>query len=299
MSGIEILAGPAIGAVIGYCTNYIAVKMLFRPLKPLKIGGKTLPFTPGIIPRGQERMARAMGQAVGEHLLSKEELEKMLLSEEVRKTVVSGLTEKLLELYGCESSLENFLCGYMERDQYEHLREGLEDSLTGKITDGLANMNVAELIATEGSRVVKDKFQGTMVSMFLSDNLIASIAGPLGKEVEAYIQEHGEEKIRPLIKEEIAAAESLSVGSWMEKIPADQEKIMKLIDQMYVDFVSKNAGELAEKFHVAQIVEEKIKDMDVLELEHLLLGIMKKELNAVVNLGALIGFLLGLLNIWF
>lgn len=299
MSGIEILAGPAIGAVIGYCTNYIAVKMLFRPLKPVKIGGKTLPFTPGIIPRGQARMARAMGQAVGEHLLSKEELEKMLLSEEVRKTVVSGLTEKLLELYGCESSLENFLCGYMERDQYEHLREGLEDSLTGKITDGLANMNVAELIATEGSRVVKDKFQGTMVSMFLSDNLIASIAEPLGKEVEAYIQEHGEEKIRPLIKEEIAVAESLSVGSWMEKIPADQEKIMKLIDQMYVDFVSKNAGELAEKFHVAQIVEEKINDMDVLELEHLLLGIMKKELNAVVNLGALIGFLLGLLNIWF
>ena len=38
--------------------------------------------------------------------------------------------------------------------------------------------------------------------------------------------------------------------------------------------------------------------MDVLELENLLLGIMKKELNAVVSLGAVIGFVLGLLNIW-
>ena len=43
MSVIEILAGPVIGGVIGYFTNYIAVKMLFRPLKPVKIGGRTLP----------------------------------------------------------------------------------------------------------------------------------------------------------------------------------------------------------------------------------------------------------------
>ena len=37
--------------------------------------------------------------------------------------------------------------------------------------------------------------------------------------------------------------------------------------------------------------------MDVLEVEHLLLGVMKKELNAVINLGALIGFVIGLLNL--
>ena len=36
MTILEMIAGPAIGAVIGYCTNYIAVKMLFRPLKPIK-----------------------------------------------------------------------------------------------------------------------------------------------------------------------------------------------------------------------------------------------------------------------
>ena len=31
---LEKLAGPLIGAVIGYCTNYIAVKMLFYPKLP-------------------------------------------------------------------------------------------------------------------------------------------------------------------------------------------------------------------------------------------------------------------------
>lgn len=74
MTILEIIAGPAIGAVIGYCTNYIAVKMLFRPLKPIKIGNRTLPFTPGIIPKGQGRMAKALGQAVESTFLQRKTL---------------------------------------------------------------------------------------------------------------------------------------------------------------------------------------------------------------------------------
>ena len=81
-------------------------------------------------------------------------------------------------------------------------------------------------------------------------------------------------------------------------MPLGEDKILKLVDHIYTDFVREKAEELAEKFHIAQIVEDKINEMDVLEVEHLLLGIMKKELNAVVNLGALIGFIIGLLNIW-
>ena len=37
MEILRMLAGPLIGAVIGYCTNYIAVKMLFRPYHPVKL----------------------------------------------------------------------------------------------------------------------------------------------------------------------------------------------------------------------------------------------------------------------
>jgi len=37
---LTIIAGPLIGAVIGYFTNYLAVKMLFRPRREIKIGSK-------------------------------------------------------------------------------------------------------------------------------------------------------------------------------------------------------------------------------------------------------------------
>ena len=38
---LEKLAGPLIGAVIGYCTNYIAVKMLFYPKRNQNLGTQT------------------------------------------------------------------------------------------------------------------------------------------------------------------------------------------------------------------------------------------------------------------
>ena len=286
MTILEIIAGPAIGAVIGYCTNYIAVKMLFRPLKPVKIGNKTLPFTPGIIPKGQGRMARALGQAVGEHLLTKEDFEKMLFSEDIKNAVVDAVLQKIEKLKDTEASLEEFLSQYTGQEEYDLMRDKLEDYITEKITEGVENLDIGAIIVEEGTKEIKEKFKGGMLSMFLNDDLIQSVATPIGNKVDEYIKENGEEKIRPAVVAQLAAAENKSVAQWVEIFPVSDK------------FVNEKAEELAEKFHVAEIVEEKINAMDVLELENLLLGIMKKELNAVVSLGAVIGFILGLLNIW-
>lgn len=299
MSVIEILAGPVIGGVIGYCTNYIAVKMMFRPLKPVKIGTRTLPFTPGIIPKGKGRIAKALGNAVGEHLLTKQDLEAMLLSEEVKATVVQSVSGGIQKLKSSEETLEEFLERYIEQESYEAARTGLENFITDKITEGLENLDMGELIAEEGAKEVKAKFQGTMAAMFLNDDLIRSIAVPIGNKVGEYIRENGREKIAPLVAGEITAAENKTMSQWLESVPLEEEKMKTLVEKIYLSFVSSKAEELAGNFRIAQVVEDKINDMDVLEVENLLLGIMKKELNAVVNLGALIGFLLGLLNLWF
>ena len=302
MTILEIIAGPAIGAVIGYCTNYIAVKMLFRPLKPIKIGNRTLPFTPGIIPKGQGRMAKALGQAVGEHLLTKEDFEKMLLSEDIKNAVVDAVSRKAEKLKHTDASLEEFLSQYTGQEEYDLMRDKLEDyiteKITEKITEGVEKLDIGAIIVEEGTKEIKEKFKGGMLSMFLNDELIQSVAAPIGKKVDDYIKENGEEKIRPAVVAQLAAAESKSVAEWTELLPVSDKKLRQIVDNIYVRFVNEKAEELAEKFHVAEIVEEKINAMDVLELENLLLGIMKKELNAVVSLGAVIGFVLGLLNIW-
>jgi uncharacterized membrane protein YheB (UPF0754 family) len=61
---------PLLGALIGYLTNKVAIRMLFRPLKPWYILGRRVPMTPGIIPSKRHDLAVNFGEMVGEQLLT-------------------------------------------------------------------------------------------------------------------------------------------------------------------------------------------------------------------------------------
>jgi uncharacterized membrane protein YheB (UPF0754 family) len=67
------LSGAAYG-ITGYGTNWLALKMIFRPYRPYYIGKQRLPFTPGVIAKNQARFAENMGRFVGEQLLNQDKL---------------------------------------------------------------------------------------------------------------------------------------------------------------------------------------------------------------------------------
>ena len=73
---LTILFMVAVGAIIGGVTNSLAIKMLFRPYKPIYIKKWRLPFTPGLIPRRRDDLAIQMGRLVVNHLLTPESFKK-------------------------------------------------------------------------------------------------------------------------------------------------------------------------------------------------------------------------------
>ena len=76
---------PILGAIIGYVTNRIAIKMLFRPLNPKRVFGIRVPLTPGIIPRNRFDLARTIGRMVSEQLLSPQALKEHFAGPEFRQ----------------------------------------------------------------------------------------------------------------------------------------------------------------------------------------------------------------------
>ncbi len=74
---LSILIPPIAGGVIGYFTNDLAIKMLFRPYRAILVGGQPLPFTPGLIPRNQERLAKRVADTVMSSLLTPGELQNL------------------------------------------------------------------------------------------------------------------------------------------------------------------------------------------------------------------------------
>ncbi|MCL6433448.1 MAG: DUF445 family protein [Leptolyngbyaceae cyanobacterium HOT.MB2.61] len=80
------------GAIIGYFTNDIAIKMLFRPYRAWYVGDRRLPFTPGLIPRNQERLAKRVSDTIMGSLLTPEELQniarRLLQTERVQSAIL-------------------------------------------------------------------------------------------------------------------------------------------------------------------------------------------------------------------
>jgi len=92
---LPYLIPPLLGAFIGYVTNYIAIRMLFRPLRPWRIFGVRVPLTPGIIPAKRFELAEKMGEMVGTHLLTSEDVGRVLEKESFRRELRGVVTEKL------------------------------------------------------------------------------------------------------------------------------------------------------------------------------------------------------------
>jgi len=95
-----LLAPPIVGGMIGYFTNDLAIKMLFRPYRPYYLFKRRLPLTPGLIPSNQERLARRVSDTIMGSLLTPAEMENLarrLLQTERTQQAIRWLLELSLE----------------------------------------------------------------------------------------------------------------------------------------------------------------------------------------------------------
>jgi uncharacterized membrane protein YheB (UPF0754 family) len=104
-----ILLPPILGGVIGYFTNDIAIKMLFRPYKPKYFLNQRIPFTPGLIPSNQQRLAQKISDVIMRSLLTPEEMQRLarrLLQTERTEQAILWLLRLALEQVQGETKLK-------------------------------------------------------------------------------------------------------------------------------------------------------------------------------------------------
>lgn len=296
MTILHALSGPLVGAFIGYFTNYIAVKMLFRPLNPVKIGKVTLPFTPGIMPKRKPALAKALGKAVGTTLLTKEDLKNILLCSEVKDSITELFLTELNRIVHKEITVKEQVLLVIEEEHYEQIRQQMVDKMTDKILERLEEMEVGSFIVDKAKKVIKEKVTNPFITMFLNNDLIDSLTQPVGEYIEKSLDTDGREYIEPIVKKEIEDLEEQSICEFSEKIPFQFLKVKEQIESIYATGIEKFADSILEHFKIEEIVEQKVNEMSVRDLEALVLSVMKDELQMIVNLGALIGFVIGILN---
>lgn len=130
---LSMLTTTGLGAIIGGFTNHLAIKMLFRPHRPIYIGKFQVPFTPGLIPKRRDELAVQLGKMVVEHLLTPEGIGKKLTNEEFQKGLIHWAQVEVDKVIMNEQSLRHMLEKWDVAHVEKEATEKIEQVITEKI----------------------------------------------------------------------------------------------------------------------------------------------------------------------
>lgn len=292
MEYLKYIMPPLIGAVIGYVTNWIAVKMMFRPLKPIKLGKFKLPFTPGIIPKNRNRIAKSIAVAINENLLTNSDLTSKLMSDDIQDSI----KEKVANFAMSDEILEDKILKTIDKQKFNQVRGNLTNKLSNSIYLSILEANVGEIVGEQVELAVSEKLKGSLLGIFGGNSIVSSVKTMAEAKTNEYIEQNGQRIITELIDKKTSDVLNTPICVLTEDLEFD---LPEAVLSVYKKIVQEEFEELIKSINISQIIEDKINSMDVLEIEKLILSVMKKELNALVSLGAVIGFVLGLFNIFF
>ena len=291
---LKYIAAPLIGALIGYCTNYIAVKMLFRPRHEKYFFGHKVPLTPGAIPKGKARLAKSVGDVISNHLVTSEDIEGKALNEETEAAV----TERIMKML--KSDIDSgFRAISSSEEEYEMITTNLDYAVTLRMADAVKSINFSDIIRVKGGQIIGEQLGGFMLGMFINPEMIDGILGSISDNIGRYVDDHCYNFLAPEVSRSMEKLRGDNIYDMITSNGVSDEELRAKVREIYRKTIKAVIPELIAKMDIASMVRSKIEDMEVEQLEDMVMEVMSKELTTIVNLGALIGFILGLINLIF
>lgn len=313
---------PLLGGLIGYITNDIAIRMLFRPHKAKYLFGIHIPFTPGIIPKEKGRIAEAIGGVISENLMNNEVLEKYLLSDEMIGKVRSAVEGFISTQQQNQESVARFLGHYLSKDEIDSIAQNINQSITKQTYEKLADSSVGDKVAhiaidhvaqkltIDGAQELLSGIGGAlgglkgMAAGLFGGNIVAKFLGMLrepaehflAKNINTMLRDNGEEIVSNMIGGEVDHFLDKPVCKLLEGHEEQLAQTVDSIESIYRSIITEHLPKILESIDISKIVRERINEMDVNETEKLIFQVMDKELKAIVWLGALLGLLMGCIN---
>lgn len=298
---LNFVLPPLIGAAIGYITNDIAIRMLFHPRKAHYIGKWRIPFTPGLIPKEKDRIAQSIGNVVSTQLLSTDVVSDALTSDEMLEKLRSALFDFVEKNKNNEMTVEEVIKKLVPDDVLDDTKYDLKKTVSECVYKKLIELNLGEKLTAIVLTKAKERLSSSILGMFASmmdDSFVESLSGPAGELIDELIKEHSKEVIDNVFDSEAEKIKSARICDLLDKY---EDKLPQLIDMLvysYKKIIKRNLSRIMENINLAGVVRERVESFDVIQLENMIFGIMRKELRAIVYLGALLGFILGCINIF-
>jgi uncharacterized membrane protein YheB (UPF0754 family) len=254
---VVAIAWLIIATVHGYGAAWLAIRMLFRPRKPVRLWGKTI-WPQGMIPRHRERLAETIGNAVGNELVSQD-------------TIVNALFET--DFF--HRKVEGFVDSYTKEllsTSYPSFIEALPTAARAPVLDAISALQyrisdyISNILKSEETAQQLNAFVDARVNQLLARRLTDTVGDETFEKILGFI----EDRFRGLVNE-----------------PTLEAKVRDFISARLDDLANSQAT-LAEVFTPATvaIIKERI-DEQVPPVAHHLAELVTSQ-NTRARIGALI-----------
>ncbi|WDV47317.1 DUF445 family protein [Clostridiaceae bacterium M8S5] len=170
MNILIVLSMSIIGAIIGWITNIIAIKLIFRPYKAVKIPIINYELQ-GLIPKRRKDIAKSIGQIIEEELIDIEEIFNTLITDEEIDKIEKQIKAKILKLIDekmpsiipnmFKSSIKTYISDMIDKEG----RKILEDFLQKALDKASTKICIAQLIEEKINSFEISKLEDIIVKL--------------------------------------------------------------------------------------------------------------------------------------
>lgn len=179
MSNIfKIVLLASIGGIIGYVTNVLAIKLIFRPIKAIKIPILNLEIV-GLIPKRRNEIAKNIGEIIQDEFLSMDDILESIMTESDKEKVTEYIKGKIKNIAQEKMSfvpfpIRSMFEGYIMDTVDIEIRNAIDELSNDIINKAKERINIQEIVENKINEL----------DLYELENLIIKVAKKELKHIE-------------------------------------------------------------------------------------------------------------------
>lgn len=150
---IRILVLAIIGGLIGYITNVIAIKLIFRPINPIKIPIFNIEIV-GMIPKRKSEIAKNIGEIISDQFLSIDEIIDNMITKEDKENITNYIKLKVKIILNekmtlIPSTIKSLVQNYVAEIIEDEIRKSIDELCEEIIIKANNRINIKEMVETK------------------------------------------------------------------------------------------------------------------------------------------------------
>jgi len=170
---------PVITALIGWITNYIAVKMIFRPRREVRILGLRII---GLIPKRKNDLAVKIAETIEKELISHRDIREIIQTEEFHLRTLELIRDRITSFIDEKLGGNPLLAMFVTPEMSGKLTDMLMNELESEMPDVMDSLFESVEKKIDFRKIIREKINGFDLSRL--ESIIYAIAAKELKSIE-------------------------------------------------------------------------------------------------------------------